>query len=399
MKLLKNFKKAACLLMCSVVLVGCQGANTNVETKKSSSMQLQEDSKKSQQESEIVNLKNNMQKKEESNEIQNETVEDKKTEELNESIQIKDGRESYRYTYDPYAIPDMYVEKYGEKFYTCYKGFCDAVLAGEDHFECPDYDTYWKVLDVAWVFLPITTDCLDMPVYDDNTIKNGVCEIVYRHSKEKHLNNVKEFLDKVKMIITTSLQEGDTEFEKALKLFQYCSTTFVYDYEQYETGKVSGDKQCGGYRIIMDEIGICQEYATAYAFLLLQAGMEADVVSGGNDEVGHAWNIVEIEKKHYYMDTTFQSSRLGSPLYYFGVPADTYAELSEFPVSSHTIGGSANMKIPYDISDKKFEKLRECSFYDINHEERTIDYEGYIYEDTSYESEDRGKHFEGKLEF
>ena len=383
MKLLKTLKKVTCLFMCSVLLVGCQGNNRNTESKKSSSIQLQKDNNKNHEQTEVVNSENRK----------------PKTEELNEPLQTNVGRKKYRYTFDPYAIPDIYLETYGEKFYTCYKGFCDAVLEGEDYFQCPDYDTYWKILDVAHIFLPITSDCLDMPIYDDNTIQNGVCKIVYRHSKEKHLNNVKEFLDKVKMIITTNLQEGDTEFEKALKLYQYCSLTFVYDYEQVETGKVSGDKLCGGYRIIIDELGICQEYAPAYAFLLLQVDVQADVVSGWNDEVSHEWTLVEIENKHYYMDTTSQSSYLSYPLYFFGLTADTYAKISEFPVSSHTIGGSACMKIPYDTNNKNFEKLRKCNFYDINHEKRTIHYEGYIYKDTSYESKDKGKKIEGKIKF
>lgn len=382
MRKIKGLKKTIYVVMCAVLLTGCSKKDVTVEENKNSSVY----------ETEVYTT-------EENNE-ESVVEEESESTEIPEGIIINDGRESYRYTFNPYAIPDIYKETYGEEFVEYYKGFCDAVLAGEDSFECPDYDTYWKILDVAYIYLPITSDCLDMPVYDDNTIIDGKCQIVYRYSKEELLENIEEFNSKVESIITTYLQDGDTEFERALKLYQYCSMTHAYDYVQLETGVVTGDKLCGGYRMIMDEIGICQEYAAAYAYLLLQVGIDADVVGGWNDDTAHAWNIVRIDNQYYYMDTTSQSGYMSYPLYFFGMTIDDYAQLSGFPAESHTVGGTSMIKVNYnDVSDGRFEELRKCNFYEIDHDKHTIKYEGYIYEEIDYESEDNGEFFEGELEF
>ena len=150
----------------------------------------------------------------------------------------------------------------------------------------------------------------------------------------------------------------------------------------------------------MGELGICQEYAAAYAYLLLQVGIDADVVGGGNDDTAHAWNIVRIDNQYYYMDTTSQSGYMSYPLYFFGMTIDDYAQLSGFPAESHTVGGTSMIKVNYnDVSDGRFEELRKCNFYDIDHDNHTIRYSGYIYEEIDYESEDNGEYFEGELEF
>ena len=382
MRKIKGLKKIIYVAMCAVLLTGCSKKDVSVEENNNGIIY----------DAEVCTT--------EGNNEESIVADEEENIELSEAIIINDGRESYRYTFNPYAIPDIYKETYGEEFVEYYKGFCDAVLAGEDSFECPDYDTYWKILDVAYIYLPITSDCLDMPVYDDNTIIDGKCQIVYRYSKEELLENIEEFNSKVESIITTYLQDGDTEFERALKLYRYCSMTHAYDYVLLETGVVTGDKLCGGYRMIMDELGICQEYSAAYAYLLLQVGIDADVVGGGNDDTAHAWNIVRIDNQYYYMDTTSQSGYTSYPLYFFGMTIDDYAQLSGFPAESHIVGGTSMIKVNYnDVSDDRFEELRKCHFYEIDHDNHTIKYEGYIYEEIDYESEDNGEFFEGELEF
>lgn len=389
MKAIKTIKKTIYMIMCLILLTGCNSKDTSTETKNS-------------------NVENNV----ESQVVEDDVATDKNVGEITEenvqqendfyeATTINDGRASYEYTFNPCVLPELYVEAYGEEFIEYYKGFCDAVLSGDDSFECPDYDTYWKILDVAYYFLPITSDCLDMPVYDENTIVDGKCDIVYRYSKEEHLKNVEEFKSKLEEVITTNLQEGDTELERALKLYQYCSTTYVYDYEQLENGTVSGDKYPGGYRMIMDEIGICQEYAAAYAYLLLQVGIDAEVVGGYNEETAHAWNMIRIDNQYYYADVTSQSGYLATPLYYFGMTIDEYIEISGYSVETHKIGSSSNINITdyYALSDDKFKGLRQCNFYEIDHQNHTIKYDGYIYDEIDYESDSNGEYFEGKVDF
>ncbi|MBO5424875.1 MAG: hypothetical protein J6A25_05115, partial [Lachnospiraceae bacterium] len=111
MRKIKGLKKTIYVVMCAVLLTGCSKKDVTVEENKNSLVY----------EAEVYTT-------EENNEESVVEVESESTGSP-EGIVINDGRESYEYTFNPYAIPDIYKETYGEEFVEYYKGFCDAVLA------------------------------------------------------------------------------------------------------------------------------------------------------------------------------------------------------------------------------------------------------------------------------
>ena len=92
-----------------------------------------------------------------------------------------------------------------------------------------------------------------------------------------------------------------SEAEKALLLHDRLITYCEYDYENYCQGMVP-QSSYSAYGAFCMGTAVCQGYALAYDYLLEQVGIEAEHCS--SDALNHAWNIVYIDGKPYYVDTT-----------------------------------------------------------------------------------------------
>lgn len=84
---------------------------------------------------------------------------------------------------------------------------------------------------------------------------------------------------------------------------------------------------------------VCQGYATAFYRIAIEAGLDTRIITGNVKGVGHAWNIVKIGTKYYYLDCTFDDN-LGSRQYYLRgsnyFSSEGYTPDSEFKQTSFT---------------------------------------------------------------
>lgn len=86
--------------------------------------------------------------------------------------------------------------------------------------------------------------------------------------------------------------------------------------------------------------------------LLTQAGIENTTVSGNNSSgETHIWNLITIDNKNYFADTTYQiSGTEDNPYYYFGMGMDArFNDGSGFDKNNVSIGKYA-IKTINDIS-------------------------------------------------
>ena len=60
----------------------------------------------------------------------------------------------------------------------------------------------------------------------------------------------------------------------------------------------------------MGDYGICQEIAPAYAYLLLQVGVDAGICGSlsKDGDSAHAWTMVKLNDTWYHADVTWQLS-------------------------------------------------------------------------------------------
>lgn len=117
---------------------------------------------------------------------------------------------------------------------------------------------------------------------------------------------------------------GLTDLQKALKLHDWLLLNCRYDatcaYLSYSE-----------YGAIVNGTAVCAGYARAYKDLLDRVGVEAEYVGGymapsaGQNQQPHAWNVVTIDGKKYYVDVTADDPVPDSP----GRTRHTYFLISE----------------------------------------------------------------------
>ena len=116
---------------------------------------------------------------------------------------------------------------------------------------------------------------------------------------------------RVAAAVAAALQElnlsGKSDYEKARTINDYICGKVEYDYENLNDD--SYDLKYSAYAALINGTAVCQGYATLFYRMALEAGLDCRVISGMGDNgesVGpHAWNIVKISGKYYYMDVTW----------------------------------------------------------------------------------------------
>lgn len=92
------------------------------------------------------------------------------------------------------------------------------------------------------------------------------------------------------------------------------------------------------YGALVEGEAVCEGYAEALQYLLQKVGIQSFLVIGESGGVGHAWNLVKIDGKYYYVDLTWNDGDKYTFHAYFNI---TTAQLLE----DHTIA-KTNYRIP-----------------------------------------------------
>lgn len=144
-----------------------------------------------------------------------------------------------------------------------------------------------------------------------------------------------------------------SDYEKELYLHDALIKKVTYTYSKLE--------EQNGYTTLVEGKGVCAGYAFALQYLLMRAGIQSYYVVGYAGE-SHAWNLVKIDGKWYYVDATWDDPLTGSGSDSAYSPFHTYFNLSaEMMAEDHTLSGQ-----PYNVP------LEDCTatdafYHNVNH--------------------------------
>jgi len=127
------------------------------------------------------------------------------------------------------------------------------------------------------------------------------------YSEEKEAEDERK-VTSITNAVVSSMGENWSELDKALYLANWLHNWAEYDYDAYNYSQGKSDKYPISSNRAHDEVGaivyrkaVCEGFAKAYELLMNKAGLFCIVVE--NHNMGHAFNLVRINEKYYYVDT------------------------------------------------------------------------------------------------
>ncbi len=147
-----------------------------------------------------------------------------------------------------------------------------------------------------------------------------------------------------------------TDYDKALALHDA-----IVKYSRY----TDGDNAHNAYGITVNGEAVCEGYAKAYQYLLQLSGIQSYIVTGFANGGAHAWNLIRLDGRYYYADTTWDDPVTDGyeslkPVYY-----RYFCTTTELISKNHTIEDKYGIIPECTSTDKLYKEYREISEYTV----------------------------------
>ena len=208
------------------------------------------------------------------------------------------------FEFNPHVYSGKIAERIPQDYWDAFYNLCDALRKGEDTFGCSSQEAYNWATDVSVLcdlFPPAGAKIEGKSTDGSPAYENGTGKIHYNMPVEDFLKRESDFEVLITDILNSTIEKDDTEYERALKLYLYVAKNYVYDYSLIEN--LSNDENYV-FACFKEKKGQCVNFASVYAYLLLQAGIDA-VSYRIYEDLCHAWTYAVIDGKGYHIDTTW----------------------------------------------------------------------------------------------
>lgn len=109
----------------------------------------------------------------------------------------------------------------------------------------------------------------------------------------------------VQEVLTKLDLEGRSAYERTRRIYKYICDNVEYDYDHL--GNDSYKLQFTAYAALINGTSVCQGYAVLLYRLALEAGIDCRVIPGIGNGGPHAWNIAQLDKLYYNLDSTWDA--------------------------------------------------------------------------------------------
>jgi len=147
--------------------------------------------------------------------------------------------------------------------------------------------------------------CMEMPqvgvsIYPDRGTER-VVEITFgyqtsRDSLRNMQKNVQTVFDSARLYVS----ENATQWEKCAQLYAFLMERFDYKIETSITPS---------YSLLHHGVGDSKAFATVYAAICRQSGLDCEVVSGTKEGQPLYWNVLKMDDTYYYVDLMYCNQR------------------------------------------------------------------------------------------
>ena len=243
-----------------------------------------------------------------------------------------------------------------------------------EHGTDPEGGDYLELSLTAGVFLPgggtIKWSYGPMPANPEDYSKfNGMQKLILDFTVNYYTTREQEdeLNRKIDEVIASLELDGKTNYEKVKAVHDWIATHVTYD-DEHLTDNNYPLKQTA-YAAMINGTSVCQGYATLFYKMMLKLGIDCRIITGRSHNENHAWNIVKICDKYYYIDCTWDSNYLEQ-----GGPIDTFFLKSGATFGSdHFTDSESSAKLgAYIISDTDFDTANPDAVHNYGPDGRCI---------------------------
>ena len=156
----------------------------------------------------------------------------------------------------------------------------------------------------------------------------------------------KALKEKADAILTRLDLDGASDYEKVRAIYNYICSNVTYDYDH--RGDSSYRLQYTAYAAAINRTAVCAGVADLFYYLATAAGLEARITVSST----HAWNIVKVDGRYYYLDPTWDLGENESDYQYFLRGSRDFVNIEdEHDFASHSTIFFSTHPL-YDIKDK-----------------------------------------------
>ena len=217
------------------------------------------------------------------------------------------------------------------------------------HGTDPEGGDYLKWSLTAGDFLPEKTSSISWgmsytSVEPTNVTLSFTVNYYTTREQEDELNR------KIDEVITSLELDGKTNYEKVKAVHDWIAKNVIYDRAHLEDN--SYPLKQTAYAAMINGTSVCQGYATLFYKMMLKLGIDCRIITGRSHNENHAWNIVKICDRYYYIDCTWDSNYLEQ-----GGPIDSFFLKSgaTFGSDHFTDSESLDKLSAYTVSDTDFD--------------------------------------------
>ncbi|MBQ3261803.1 MAG: S-layer homology domain-containing protein [Oscillospiraceae bacterium] len=282
-----------------------------------------------------------------------------------------------KFHFQPKVASKYFTEIFGETMVEAWFNLVDAIMAGKTEFACPDDQTF------DWVTGQFPDKCLPLlhghiwAVDPDDPVKNGVGRFMYDIPYAEVQSLIADFSKLVEDILNETMKPENSDFEKALLLYNYFDSHYNYDWDTYDDNYHGKAYYLSSYRMLTEKKGICQELSVAYSYLLMQAGVETGTVAGvGENQEGHQWSYIRLGGHDYHIDPTWVLEKDGKLAYFLMTDAERSSQ-GGFPIDGFWYLSNYSQDHPhpaYAANDETFAELWDCYFDSLDYENQILNY-------------------------
>ena len=146
-------------------------------------------------------------------------------------------------------------------------------------------------------------------------VQNGTEYVTLTYSFTYHTTAAQEKeLDAAVDKLLAELNPRGSDYDKVCTIYDYMCCNITYDYANlYDDSYIL---KFSAYAALIDKTAVCQGYALLFYRLMLELGIDARFIGGTGGGGPHGWNIVQLGKYYYDVDSTWDAGRGPGVMYY-----------------------------------------------------------------------------------